>query len=134
MISNNIFHDICAEPSDINHVLQRLDITSSLSDSNLSIVNYECKNAFQNKLQKIFFKHLTNYYEESSVTLFEVLKHQICQTLIITNYDSFVGGAIYVISPTEGSFVFFLHINKDYKKKVLEQHYFRLFRKVQLQN
>ena len=117
MISNNIFHDICAEPSNINHVLQRLDITSSLSDSNLSIVNYECKNAFQNKLQKIFFKHLTNYYEESSVTLFEVLKHQICQTLIITNYDSFVGGAIYVISPTEGSFVFFLHINKDYKKK-----------------
>ena len=117
MISNNFFHDICPEPSDINHVLQQLDITSSLAESfdkNLSIVNYECKNAFQNKLQKIFFKHLANYYEEGSVTLFEVLKHKICQTLIITNNDSFVGGAIYILSPTEGSFVFFLHIDQDF--------------------
>jgi len=118
MIPNNFFHDICPEPSDMNHVLTHLDITSSLAESlNLSIVNYDCKDAFQNKLQKLFFKHLTDYYEEGSITLFEVLKHQICQTLIITNNDIFVGGAIYVISPTEGSFVFFLHIDQKFKNQ-----------------
>ena len=102
----------------MNHVLHYLDITSSLAESlNLSIVNYDCKDAFQNKLQKLFFKHLTDYYEEGSITLFQVLKHQICQTLIITNNDIFVGGAIYVISPTEGSFVFFLHIDKIFQNQ-----------------
>jgi len=130
MIPNNFFHDICPKPSDMNHVLTHLDITSSLAESlNLSIVNYDCKDAFQNKLQKLFFKHLTDYYEEGSVTLFEVLKHQICQTLIITNNDIFVGGAIYVISPTEGSFVFFLHIDQKFQNQLIETTLLQIIQK-----
>ena len=43
----------------------------------------------------------------------DILKQQHYQTLIITNNEhNFVGGVLYVLSPTEGSFIFFLHIEE----------------------
>mgnify|MGYP000011382495 FL=1 len=114
MYPPNLFHDVCHQQSDLNHVLQVLKITSPFEkqfSEKLSIINLYCKNSFRNQIQQKFFHYLTNYYEQGSETVFDVLKHQICQALIITNGDSFVGGALYVLSPAEGSFVFFLHIH-----------------------
>ena len=119
MYPPNLFHNVCHQQSDLNDVLQVLKITSPFEkqfSEKLSIINLYCKDAYRNKIQHQFFKHLTNCYEQGSETVFDVLKHQICQALIITNGDSFVGGALYVLSPTEGSFVFFLHINQEFKK------------------
>ena len=118
MYPPNLFHDVCHQQSDLNHVLQVLKITSPFEkqfSEKLSIINLYCKNSFRNQIQQKFFHYLTNYYEQGSETVFDVLKHQICQALIITNGDSFVGGALYVLSPAEGSFVFFLHVDKDLK-------------------
>ena len=102
----NLFYDICAEPLDSNIVLQQLDITLPLASQNLSIINYDYKDLHQN-IQQIFFKYLAKYYEECSVTVFDVLKHHHCQNLIITKNGKFVGGALYILSRIEGSFVFF---------------------------
>ena len=120
MFPPNLFYDTCAEPSELKIVLQQLKITTPLSNkpdifNNLSIINHDCQNAYQNKLQHMFFKRITKYYEEGSVTVFDILKHQHYQTLIITKDDNFVGGALYVLSLTEGSFVFFLEIDETFR-------------------
>ena len=42
------------------------------------------------------------------------------QTLIIANNDNhFVGGLRYVLSPSEGSFIFFLHTDEYFESKGL---------------
>ena len=71
------------------------------SYQNLLIMNFDCKHAHKNKIQLKFFKYIIDYYEQDSVTVFGVLKQQHYQSLIITNNDEkFVGGLLYVLSPT----------------------------------
>ena len=90
------------------------------SFQNLSIVNFDCKHVHNNKIQLNFFKYIINYYEQDSVTVLDLLKQQHYQTLIITNNEqNFVGGVLYVLSPTEGSFMFFLHIDEHIRSQGL---------------
>ena len=128
MYPPNLFFDIYLKPIPLNAALKTnkstkvLLLSSEQLDSfqNLSIVNFDCKHAHKNKIQLKFFKCIINYYGQDSVTVFDVLKQQHYQTLIIiNNEDEIVGGVLYVLSPTEGSFIFFLHINEHYRSKGL---------------
>ena len=128
MYPPNLFHDICPKPTPLNATIKRMKLTKVLSLSseklnffqNLSIVNFDCKHAHKNKIQLTFFKYIINFYEQDSVTVLDVLKQQHYQTLIIiNNEDKFVGGVLYVLSPTEGSFIFFLHIDEQFRSKGL---------------
>ena len=70
----------------------------------------------KNLIQLNCFKCIIDYYEQDSVTVLDVLKQQHYQTLIITNNEhKFVGGVLYVLSLTEVSFIFFLHIDELFR-------------------
>ena len=97
-------------------------ISSDKLDSyqNLSIINFDCKHAHKNKIQLKFFKCIFDYYEQDSVTTFDVLKQQYYQTTIINNNErKFVGGVLYVLILTVDSIIFFLHINERFRSKEL---------------
>ena len=51
--------------------------------------------------------------------MFDVLKQQHYILIITNNENNFVGGMLYFLSPTEGSFIFFLHINEHFRSKGL---------------
>ena len=72
----------------------------------------------KNLIQLNCFKCIIDYYEQDSVTVLDVLKQQHYQTLIITNNEhKFVVGALYVLSLTERSFIFFLDIDEPFRSK-----------------
>ena len=124
MYPPNLFHDVCQNPTPLNDALKRMKLTKVsdkvVSYENLLIINFDCKHAHKNKIQLKFFKYIIDYYEQDSVTVYNVLKQQHYQSLIITNKDEkFVGGVLYVLSPTEGSFIFFLHIDENFRSKGL---------------
>ena len=124
MYPPNLFHDVCQNPTPLNDALKRMKLTKASdkldSYQNLSIMNFDCKHAHKNKIQLKFFKYIIDYYEQGSVIVYDVLKQQHYQSLIITNKDEkFVGGVLYVLSPTEGSFIFFLHIDEHFRSKGL---------------
>ena len=126
MYPPNLFHDICSNPTPLDSALKQIHLTKASfisskkldSFQNLSIVNFDCKHAHKNKIQINFFKYIFNYYEQDSVTVLEVLKQQHYQTLIITNEENnFDRGVLYVLSPTKGSFIFFLHIDELFRSR-----------------
>ena len=116
MYSPNLFYDSCAKPTKLNDVLKQMKIVikSKYSIKNLSIVNCNCNDAHEKKIQHSFIKCINDYYKEDPITIFHILKQQHYQTLIITKDSKFVGGALYVLSPLVGSFIFFLHIEQSF--------------------
>ena len=125
MYPHHLFLDICLNPIPLNTALQWMNMTRALffsseklSFQNLSIVNKDCKYAHKNKIQLEIFKCTIDYYERDSVTVFDVLKQEHYQILIIINNDhNFVGCVLHGLSPTEGSFKFFLHIDEYFRSK-----------------
>ena len=124
MCPPNLFHDICPNQKSLTTALKRMNLTKASyisseklnSFQNLSIANFDSKDAHTNMIQLKFFNCIINYYKHDSVTVFDVLKQQHYYTLIITNNG---GGMLYVLSPTEGSFILFLHIGEHDRSKGL---------------
>ena len=128
MYPPNLFHHVCSNAKTLNDALKRMKLTKAsfiLSEKrvffqNLSIVNFDCKYARKNMIRLNFFKYIIDYYEKDSGSVLDILKQQHYQTLMITNNEhKFVGGVRYVLSPTEGSFIFFHHINEHFRSKGL---------------
>ena len=69
-------------------------------------------------MSQMFLWHIHDYCNQDSGYVFDILKKQHYQTLIISSHKNqqvyFVGGVIYIICPIEGSLVFFLYIEEEF--------------------
>ena len=71
MYPSNLFHDICPNPKSFNIALKRMNFTKASfmssgkldSFQNLLIANFDCENAYKNKIQLKFYKCIINNYE-----------------------------------------------------------------------
>ena len=70
-------------------------------------------------MSQMFLWHIHDYYKQDSGYVFDILKKQYYQTLTISSHKSqqeyFFGSVLYVICPIEGSLVFFLHIEEEFR-------------------
>ena len=68
-------------------------------------------------MSQTFLWHIHDYYKQDSIYVFDILKKQHYQTLIIRLHNNqqeyFVGGVHYIICPIESSLVLFLHITEE---------------------
>ena len=70
-------------------------------------------------MSQTFLWHIHDYYEQDLGYVFDILKKQHYQTLIISSHENqqeyFVGRVLYAICPIEGSLFLFLHIEEEFR-------------------
>ena len=85
------------------------------------IINLSSSSVQKNKMSQTFLWHIHDYYKQDSSYVFDILKKQHYQTLIISSHinqqEYFAGGIFYVICPIEGSLIFFLHIEEEFRSR-----------------
>ena len=120
MFPLNLFIDICSDNTPLKKCLDKLSI-SFKETKDYFIINLDASSGQKNKMAQTFLWHIHDYYKQDSGYVFDILKKQHYQTLIISSHknqqECFVGGILYVICPIEGCFVFFLHIKEEFRSK-----------------
>ena len=120
MFPLNLFIDVCGNKIPLKKCLDKLN-TSFKESNKYFVINLDASSGQTNKMAQTFLWHIHDYYKQDSGYVFDILKKQHYQTLIISSHknqhECFVGGILYVICPIEGSFVFFLHIKEEFRSK-----------------
>ena len=131
MYPMNLFIDVCGDTTPLKKCLDKLN-TSFNTANEYFIINLDASSGQTNKMAQTFLWHIQDYYKQDSGYVFDILKKQHYQTLIISSHknqqECFVGGVLYVICPIEGSLVFSCILKKSSDQKVWGFCFFNLYK------